>query len=79
MSNTISIKPTPTEYTRMLVLLVRDGTELDDRQWAGEELIKLVSGLEEALDVANNRLDEANKLGLYWQAEAETLMEAQDD
>ena len=46
---TLNLTPTPTEYARMLVLLVRDSENLADRRWACDELVKLVSSLDAAL------------------------------
>ena len=76
---TINLQPSPTSYAKMLVMLLKDGTKHEDRQWAADELVRFVSGLEEALEVADARLEEANKLGLYWQAEAEQLAEQQGE
>lgn len=71
MSKTIDLTPSPQEYARMLALLARDGTLPADRQWALDELVRIIGELD-------TKLTEARQLGLYWQAEAELAQEDSD-
>ena len=50
MSKFVKLEPTPTEYARMLVLLVRDSENLEDRKWAGDELVRIVGDMEKRIE-----------------------------
>jgi hypothetical protein len=50
MSKFVKLEPTPTEYARMLVLLVRGSENLEDRKWAGDELVRIVGEMEKRIE-----------------------------
>ena len=71
MSNFKPMQPSNTAYASMLLTLMRDGSNPQDRAWAESKIMELVAELDE-------KLTDARELGLKWQAEAEMLAEGHD-